>query len=181
MTRSVRNSEIRFGRLNSFGESESEIAQSCPTLCDLMDCSLPGSSVHGVFQARVLEWFAISLSRGSSHPRDWTQVSHIVSRHFTVWATREDHSFGSLYVSYAQKVLIWNQCALCFGQIAVFLVVFGLPRMCEIYVCNSPPPDWAAGEKSLCSVNTVPKPRELSLLVKLFQTNTVLTKCSHVQ
>ena len=47
-------------------ESESDVAQSCPTLCDSKDCSLPGSSVHGIFQARVLEWVAISFSRGSS-------------------------------------------------------------------------------------------------------------------
>ena len=67
----------------------SEVAQSCPTLCGPMDCSLPGSSVHGIFQARILEWVAISFSRGSSWPRDWTRVSHIVGRHFTVWATRE--------------------------------------------------------------------------------------------
>ena len=45
---------------------ESEVAQSCPTLCDPMDCSLPGSSVHRIFQARVLEWVASSFSRGSS-------------------------------------------------------------------------------------------------------------------
>ena len=51
-------------------ESESEVAQSCLTLCDLMACSLPGSSVHGIFQARVLEWVAISFSRGFSRPRD---------------------------------------------------------------------------------------------------------------
>ena len=44
----------------------SEVAQSCPTLCDPMDCSLPGSSVHGIFEARVLEWVAISFSRGST-------------------------------------------------------------------------------------------------------------------
>ena len=56
-------------------ESESEVAQSCLTLYDPMDCSLPGSSVHGIFQARVLEWVAIAFSRGSSRPRDWTQVS----------------------------------------------------------------------------------------------------------
>ena len=54
-----------------------------------MDCRLPGSSVHGIFQARVLEWATISFSRRSSRPRDWTQVSHIVGRRFTVWATRE--------------------------------------------------------------------------------------------
>ena len=58
-------------------------------LCDPMDCILPGSSVHGIFQARVLEWVAISFSRGSSRPSDGTQVSHIASRHFTVFATRE--------------------------------------------------------------------------------------------
>ena len=69
--------------------SESEVAQLCPTLCDPMDCSLPGSFVHGLFQAKVQEWVAISFSRGSSHPRDRTRVSHIVGRHFTVWATRE--------------------------------------------------------------------------------------------
>ena len=50
--------------------SESEIAQSCLTLCDPIDCSLPGSSFHGILQARVLEWVAISFSRGSSQLRD---------------------------------------------------------------------------------------------------------------
>ena len=54
-----------------------------------MDCSLPGPSVHGIFQARILEWVAISFSRGSSQPRDWTWVSLIVGRRFTVWSTRE--------------------------------------------------------------------------------------------
>ena len=67
----------------------SEVAQSCPTLCVPMDCSLPGSSIHGIFQARVLEWGAISFSRGSSLPGDWTQISHTAGRGFTVWATRE--------------------------------------------------------------------------------------------
>ena len=60
----------------------SEVTQSGATLCDPMDCSPPGSSIHGIFQARVLEWVAISFSRGSSPPRDWTQVSHIASRCF---------------------------------------------------------------------------------------------------
>ena len=54
-----------------------------------MDCSLPGSSVHGIFQAIVLEWIAIPFSRGSSRPKDQTGVSLIVDRRFTVWATRE--------------------------------------------------------------------------------------------
>ena len=65
------------------------VTQSCLSLCDPIDCSLPGSSVHEIFQARVLEWAAISFSRGSSQPRDGTWVSHIAGRHFTVWATRE--------------------------------------------------------------------------------------------
>ena len=67
----------------------SEVAQLCPTLCDPIDCSLPGSSVHGIFQAIVLEWVAIFFSRGSSQPRARTWVSRIVDRRFTVWATRE--------------------------------------------------------------------------------------------
>ena len=67
----------------------SEVAQSCPTLCNPMDCSLPGSMVHGIFQARILEWAAISFSRGSSQPRDQTWVSCIADRRFTIWATRE--------------------------------------------------------------------------------------------
>ena len=54
-----------------------------------MDCSLSGSSIHGIFQARVLEWIAISFSRGSSWPRNWTRVSGIAGRRFTVWANRE--------------------------------------------------------------------------------------------
>ena len=61
----------------------------CPTLCDLMDCSQPGSSIHGIFQAGILEWVAISVLRGFSQPRDQIQVSCIASRFFTDWATRE--------------------------------------------------------------------------------------------
>ena len=62
---------------------------SCFQLCDPMDCSLPRSSVHGIFQARVLEWVAISFTRGSSWPRDRTRVSCTVGRRCTIWATRE--------------------------------------------------------------------------------------------
>ena len=53
------------------------VTQSCPTLCDPMDCSPSGSSVHGILQARVLEWVAISFSRGSFRQRDWTRISRI--------------------------------------------------------------------------------------------------------
>ena len=58
-------------------ESESEVSQSCPTHCDPMDCSLPDSSVRGIFQARVLEWVPISFSRGSSRPKDRIRASCI--------------------------------------------------------------------------------------------------------
>ena len=75
--------EVEEGKLKLYA-IESEVARLCPTLCDPMDCSLPGSSVHRIFQARVLDWVAIAFSRGSSPPRDRTQVSPIVGRCFTV-------------------------------------------------------------------------------------------------
>ena len=53
-----------------------------------MGCRLPGSSIHGILQARILEWVAILFSRGSSQPKDWTQVSHIAGKFFTIQATR---------------------------------------------------------------------------------------------
>ena len=77
-------------QISSFSyESESEVAQSCPTFIDPKDCSLPGFSLHGILQARVLEWVAISSSRGSSWPRNRTWVSCIPGKHFNLWATRE--------------------------------------------------------------------------------------------
>ena len=80
-----------------------DVTQSCPILCDPMDCSLPGSSVHGIFQARVLEWVAISFARRSSRPRDRSQVSLIVGRHFTIWATRKVQSLVIACSKYSQK------------------------------------------------------------------------------
>ena len=70
---------------------ESEVAQLCPTLCDPMKCNLPGFSIQGIFQARVLEWVAISFSRGSSRPRGWTQVSCIVGRSFYPLSHQRSH------------------------------------------------------------------------------------------
>ena len=70
------------------------VAQSCPTLCDPMDCSPPGSSVHGLLQARTLEWVAMPSSRGSSRPRDRTHVFlvfGIAGGFFTICATKEAH------------------------------------------------------------------------------------------
>ena len=68
----------------SWKEKKVKVTQSCPTLCDPMDCI-----DHGILQARILEGVAFPFSKGSSQPRDWTQVSCIVGRFFTGWATRE--------------------------------------------------------------------------------------------
>ena len=63
------------------------VAQPCPTLWDPTNCSPWGFSVHGILQARILEWIAIPFSRGSSWPRDRTWVSRFAGRFFTIWAT----------------------------------------------------------------------------------------------
>ena len=71
------------------------VTQSCPTLCDPIDCSPPNSSVHVSFQARILEWVAILFSRGSSWPMDQTAVSCIAGRFFPIWAIREALTIGT--------------------------------------------------------------------------------------
>ena len=65
------------------------VTQSRPLLYDPMDCGLSGSSVHGVLQARIMEWIAIPFSRGFSWPRDQTRLSCMAGRFFTIWATRD--------------------------------------------------------------------------------------------
>ena len=62
------------------------VTQWCSTLCNRMDRNPPGSSVHGIFQARILEWDVVLFSRGSSQPRDQTQVFCFAGRFFTIWA-----------------------------------------------------------------------------------------------
>ena len=66
-----------------------KVTQSCPTLCDPMDYTL-----HGILQVRIVEWVAFPFSKGSSQPRDWTQVSRIAGRVFTSWTTREAPCIG---------------------------------------------------------------------------------------
>ena len=81
------------------------VAQLCPTVSDPVDCSPPGSSVHGILQARILEWVAIPFSRGSSWPRDWTQVSCIAGTCFSIWVTILSTSESiNLTHTYAQMV-----------------------------------------------------------------------------
>ena len=65
-----------------------KVTQSCPTLCDSTD-----NTVHGILQARILEWVAVPFSRGSSQPRDRMQVSCIAGKFFTSWATREAQEY----------------------------------------------------------------------------------------
>ena len=100
------------------------VTQSCPTLCNSTDCSPPGSPVHGILQARILEWVAISLSRGSSRLRDLIHVSCIGRRILYLWATREALSsfrffFFNLYEFEKFDIfaiyLCWNlQSTLCY-------------------------------------------------------------------
>ena len=73
----------------SLKETESVTVQLCPALCYSMHCSLPGSSVRGILQARILEWVAVPFSRGYSQPRDQTRVSCIAGRFFTICTTRK--------------------------------------------------------------------------------------------
>ena len=93
------------------------LAKSCLTLYNPMDCSLPGSSVHGIFQVRILEWVAISFSRGSSQSRDRTQVFCTASRFFTDWAIREDPYYtlkitkiNSAYLLKIDRCLVLFSC-----------------------------------------------------------------------
>ena len=72
-----------------FSYCRCSVTQSSLTLCNPMDCSLPGSSVHRILQARILERVAIPFSRGSFQPKDRTWVSCVADRFFAVWATRE--------------------------------------------------------------------------------------------
>ena len=76
---------LRFWKVKLF------IAQLCLTLCHPMDCSPPGSFIHGILQARILEWVAIHFSRVFSWAKDWAWVSCTTGRFFTVWATRQAH------------------------------------------------------------------------------------------
>ena len=94
------------------GKKEREVAQSCTTLCDPMDRSPPGSSVHRILQASIVEWVAIPFSRESSRPRDWTWVSHIAGRFFTIWATWRSpvthrHAHTHIHTHICMK-LVWG-------------------------------------------------------------------------
>ena len=101
------------------------VTKSGPTLCYPMDYSPLGSSVHGILQAKILEWVSILFSRGSSWPKDWTRVSFIASRFFTIWATRLQTGKWNWELSYfhwkeAFKPSLWHTritCACALGPL----------------------------------------------------------------
>ena len=124
-----------------------------------MDYSLLGSSVHGIFQARVLERIAISFSRGSSWPRDWTQVSRIAGRRFTVRATRESGTCIRTGLNFIVVVwpILWHHYWLNFDStyLTFFYSVFcimeklvGAVEECNSYrnkwmqICNKTDTEW---------------------------------------
>ena len=95
-----------------------------------MDCKLPGSSVHGIFQARMLEWVAISFSRGSSWSRDQTQVSCIVGTCFTIWVRREAWTLIEM-----ESIYIYIYIYICmYVYMCVHVCIYAYTHM---YTCNT--------------------------------------------
>ena len=109
-------------------------AQLCPTLCDSPDCSPPGSSVLGISQARILEWVAVSFSRGLSRPRDQTHVACIVGGFFTVWATREAilhiYEWLTIYIITCIWLITYNYISYVF-MIQFSSVAQSCPTLCD--------------------------------------------------
>ena len=100
---------------DKMGKVKVLVTQLCPTICDPMDCSSPGSSVHGILQEKMLEWVTIAFSKGFSQHRDKTQVSCIADRFFTIWATREAHKMGKDIINPCSgptggPIMLWFQC-----------------------------------------------------------------------
>ena len=120
---------IRLHYINiSNQQSEVLVTQSYPTVCDPMDYSPPGSSVHGILQARILECIAIPFSRGSFQPSDQTQVfyvSWIACRFFIFWATREGQEHDYLEVFFLQhSVWLYGSFLKIFVMLFLFVCLF---------------------------------------------------------
>ena len=127
-------------------------AQSCSTLCNTMDCSPSGSSVHEISQTRILEWVTISSSRGSSQLRDWTWVSYTAGRFFTIWATREAFSGMVLLLSWTFN---WHQCLMTMVLTVTFKCFIELTCDMQIVIGVSPLPEFLM--KVLCSAQAFPR------------------------
>ena len=107
-----------------------QVTQLYPTLCNPMDCSLPGSSVHRILQSRILQWVAIPFSRGFSWPRDWTQVSHMQADSLPselpgkpmVLKELLSSSQPWLYISLLPSAYLWKSpCPIVLSQFLAFL------------------------------------------------------------
>ena len=119
------------------------VAQSYPALCNPTDCSPPDFSVHGILQARILEWIAIPFSRGTSQPSDWTLVSCMVGRFFTVWATGKFLGAVQALIKAMGRTLIqlscvsWVNLCKCLLIMSLALSAFpedwGLQEQCKWY------------------------------------------------
>ena len=141
------------------------VAQSCPALCDPVDCSPPGSSVHEIVQARILEWVAISSSRGSSQPRDRTRVSCTAGRFFIDWAAREAH-IGKAHCPYNISPSLsdllhsaWQFLALStLLQMASFCSFIWLSNI-PLHICAASSlgfPGGLDGKESACNADSIP-------------------------
>ena len=134
--------------LSALIQEWSEVTQLCPTLCDPVDCSPSGSSIHGILQARILEWVAISFSNGSSRPRDQTQVSRIAGRCFNLWAT----SIIPLISLFKLLTWFWDfnsnvfPCFLLGSTLSCYCsVAKSCLTLCSPMNCNTPRPSLSPG------------------------------------
>ena len=112
------------------------VAQSCPTLCDPMDYSSPGSPVHGILQARILQWVAISSSTGSSRLRSQTWVSCLAGSFFTNWATREAHSMEYLFIFFFFFFFLFIFFTLFFFCVSSWFIL-GTDSLSVVYIANT--------------------------------------------
>ena len=121
----------------------SSVAQSCPTPCDTRDCSPPGSSVHAILQARILEWVAIPSSRGPSQPRDWARVSCVGRQILYHWAPWE-------------VLLFWDTCYI---PKAICLPIYICWKLqCPSQRLSSPSFSWTYTPLFKASINTIALP-----------------------
>ena len=148
--------------------------QSCLTLCDPIDCSWPGSSVHGILQARILEWVAVSSSRGSSWPRDWpaAPVSPALAGGFLTTPLPEKPKLKVVYENFLMRnpnmrVLSWENHSstwsfIFFPNILIASQINGMLLEARIWQCLSL--CWA---QSKCLINTC---QSVDRMFKLFFT-----------
>ena len=111
------------------------VSQSCPVLCDPVNCSL-GFSVHGIFQASILEWVAIPFSRGSFWPRDWIWVSCAAGRFFIFWVTREAYIYPYIYIYMCIYICIYMYVCIyiyAYTYVYIYTHVY-IPSYIHIYI-----------------------------------------------